>query len=90
MKDLLDVVPEAAITNRQAKWISFVITSATGKTCRWMVLAQGGGCLGVVKWYSGWRRYCFFPEMGTLYEQDCLLDIAAFCEEVTAMHKAPK
>jgi hypothetical protein len=71
------------------KWIEFVLrgSSPSGKTERWSVHAkQGGGALGEVKWYPGWRRYCFFPFAGTLYEQDCLRDIAAFCETETATH----
>ena len=36
--------------------------------------------LGQVKWYGPWRCYSFFPEAGTLFEKQCLRDIAAFCE----------
>ena len=28
-----------------------------------------GDCLGIVKWYPSWRRYCFFPKEGTVWER---------------------
>ena len=74
-----------------AKWLDFMSLgrSPSGKTERWSVHAkQGGAALGEVKWYSGWRRYCFFPFDGSLYEQDCLRDIATFCEMRTMEQRA--
>jgi hypothetical protein len=72
-----------------AKWIKFKPLDQEKRiTKRWQVLAiQGETELGIVSWYSGWRRYCFFPNPQTLYEQDCLRDIATFCEEETTTHK---
>lgn len=37
----------------------------------------------MVKWYGGWRKYAFFPYADTLFEQDCLRDIAKMLDEVT-------
>lgn len=39
--------------------------------------------LGEIKFVGGWRRFAFFPYGNTLYEQDCLRDIADFCEART-------
>lgn len=70
------------------KWIVFNICGDTGKTKMWEVVSkEGGDRLGLVKWYPGWRRYCFFPAPNTIFEQDCLRDIAQFCENRTAIHK---
>jgi hypothetical protein len=76
-----------------AKWIRFEKRPTTPgyKTDIWHVVAtQGDGYLGTVKWWGGWRRYCFFPADGSLYEQDCLRDIADFCETETRNYKAAK
>ena len=43
--------------------------------------------LGEVRWYASWRRYCFFPNEGTVFEQDCLRMIAAFCQRETRAHR---
>lgn len=52
----------------------------TGKTSTWAVCNTSGTVLGGIRWYSPWRRYCFF----TLpYQQACILD-AACLAEITA------
>ncbi len=75
-----------------AKWIEFRDVSEhfpARKTRTWAVLpkAQPGAVLGRVEWYPGWRKYVFAPEADTVYEQDCLRDIAAFCEQQTREHR---
>jgi hypothetical protein len=45
---------------------------------------------GQVRWHSPWRRYCFFPSAGTVWEQDCLRSIAEFIESETAKHRKGK
>ena len=46
--------------------------------------------LGLIKWHSAWRKYCFFPLENTVFEEDCLRDIARFMEEETKKHKENK
>lgn len=74
------------------KWIRFEEdTPPAWKTKAWRVVnTQHGAFLGWVKWWGGWRRYCFFPGDGTIFEQDCLRDIAEFCEAKTREHKEKK
>jgi hypothetical protein len=43
--------------------------------------------LGWVAWFSRWRKYAFYPKPETVYEEDCLRDIAEFCEAKTKEHK---
>jgi len=38
--------------------------------------------LGWIKWHTGWRRYAFYPEENTYYEEVCMKDIAGFLEEL--------
>ena len=73
------------------KWIEFVYIgkSESGKTDLWSVITKDGlGKLGVVEWYSRWRKYGFSPEQRTIFEEDCLRDIADFCEAKTKEHRA--
>lgn len=53
-----------------------------------MVATQGAVPLGVVKWWGAWRKYAFFPNPDTLYEQDCLRDIAQIIVDLTNEHNA--
>jgi hypothetical protein len=77
-------------------WIEFVLRVNSvlppRKTLQWEVrpVADAGNPLGEVRWYGRWRKYCFFAEPSTIYEQDCLRDIAQFCEEKTKEFRAEK
>lgn len=54
------------------------------RTKQWWVLTKDcGDHLGVVRWWSPWRCYIFLPYADTIYEQRCLRDLAAFCDEQT-------
>ena len=43
--------------------------------------------LGMIRWFAGWRKYCFFPIHQTFYEWSCLRDIAEFIESETKKYK---
>jgi hypothetical protein len=43
--------------------------------------------LGFIKWFPNWRQYCFFP-LNSLFNCECLREVALFCEEVTTAHKS--
>ena len=54
------------------------------KTKRWAIAADDGEIgLGEVKWLGRWRCYGYFPLNETVYEKQCLRDIADFCEKKT-------
>lgn len=76
------------------KWIDAYEcgTSPSGKTRIWEIgTREAGILLGYVKWHAPWRKYAFFPVNNTLYEPDCLRDLADFCEQATQTHrKAPE
>ena len=50
------------------------------KTDVWDVVSLRGAHLGEIYWYPQWRRYAFFPLPDTLFDVDCLEDIACFVE----------
>lgn len=68
-----------------ARHIRFVLTDTPGrKTAVWLIQTVDGMTdLGEVKFNGGWRCYAFFPLPKTLYERECLRDIADFCERKT-------
>ena len=67
--------------------IWFVPGEPKPKTKTWWVRAKGGSTIGLVAWFGRWRKYSFFPEGGTVWEQVCLREIADFCEARTREHK---
>lgn len=74
------------------KWIEIVRTadSPSGKTMRWQVLSSASNALlGSIYWWPTWRQYVFEPngEARIIFEEDCLRDIAHFCEQQTKAHK---
>lgn len=63
------------------------------KTSVWSVhegVAYRGVAIGQVKWFGRWKRYSFFPEGGTVFEQTCLREIAYFCETATLKHRVTR
>jgi hypothetical protein len=61
--------------------------SKGAKTRQFSVFSRANrSLLGYVKWWTNWRQYCFFP-LNSLFNYDCLREIAQFCEEATRVHK---
>ena len=59
---------------------------APRKTDAWVCKSKTGTVLGGVKWWTHWRRYCFFPANEMLFDANCLWDIADFCATATSDH----
>lgn len=62
------------------------------KTDWWIVwpTMSRSGPLGVVKWFSHWRKYTFFPNHATVLDPGCLREIANFCDKQTELHRKGK
>lgn len=70
------------------EWIEFRPGPSKPKTLTWDVVSKSAGdILGRIAWFGRWRRYSFYPEPGTVFDEVCLRDIATFCEEQTAAHR---
>jgi hypothetical protein len=69
------------------KYIYFILIQKKPKTDIWSCYnAKNDWLLGQIKWYSGWRQYCYFPE-NALFSRSCLLDIADFLKKINKEHK---
>lgn len=78
----------ATDNDQEAKFIRFREVAAFGKTQRWIVETLTGVNLGAISWYGAWRQYCFRPNEMTIFERQCLRDIAQFCESRTRAYRA--
>lgn len=43
--------------------------------------------LGLIKWYSSWRQYCFLPEEETVFNVGCLDTIEKFIKDLMEKRK---
>jgi len=51
------------------------------KTGVWNVYNQHSGVvLGQVRWFGRWRRYAFFPNPDTVWDERCLLAVTKFLQ----------
>jgi len=83
------------VSAHETKWLRFELASEQKpKTSVWRLVTKDniknhiGSEIGQVRWFGPWRGYAFFPVGGTVFEQTCLRDIAAFCEQRTKEHRA--
>lgn len=61
-------------------------TSASGKTAVIIVSSAANDApLGVINWYSSWRRYVFHPANDTLFDNECLKEISRKIMNLTAL-----
>lgn len=80
-----------AVLQQNNKYIRFIQVQKLPKTEVYAVITTvGDSILGHVKWFGSWRQYAFFPTINTVFEKQCLRDIANFCEEITKIHKDKK
>jgi len=61
--------------------------SPSGKTKLWRVFALDGSILGQIRWFSRWRKYCFYANGNTIFEETCLTEIAEFIAARTKDHR---
>lgn len=62
-----------------------VTPSKSLKTRHWEVQnSDTGAVLGLIRFFNAWRKYVFAPLAGTLYDGNCLDEIAKFTEAQTS------
>ena len=74
-----------------SRWITFEPLTPNLGTKRWAVMTKERPTqIGTVSWWGPWRKYVFHAGPQTLFDQDCLRDIADFVEAETKAHYAAK
>lgn len=43
--------------------------------------------LGYIQWHGAWRKYCFFPEGRTIWDNKCLTEVQKFIDEQMSERK---
>jgi len=82
---------EAHCVSKESKWIVFILVKEGDKTDIWHICTKDlKEKLGEIKWFGRWRTYAFFPYQDTIYEDDCLIDIANFIKEEMNARKLRK
>lgn len=76
---------------KKFRWIHFIEIGDTGKTKVYNCYnTEQQSFLGHVKWYSGFRKYSFFPQPNIVFESQCLKDISLFLDQLMIERKLQK
>ena len=72
----------------KSKYMKFIMTEKKTKSQVFSIFAKRGELLlGQVKWVSGGKEYCFFPEPQKTFNRHYLDDITDFIDEQTKASK---
>ena len=72
----------------KSKYIYFIEIETEKKTKEFLIMNSSKEIqIGVIKWYSPWRQYCFFPENETIFNIDCLKNIEYFIKDLMIERK---
>ena len=75
---------------KTTKYLKFEQLHSEGKTKRIAVLSRRhGDMLAGIRWYGPWRQYTVEPAPYTVWNKECLREVAEFLEGLMAERKAP-
>jgi hypothetical protein len=73
---------------KESEYLIFNELESKGKTNIYNVISKHDEySLGIIKWYSSWRQYCFYPEKETVFNKTCLNTIEEFIIELMNKRK---
>ena len=52
-----------------------------------LVNRQSDDTIGVIRWYGGWRQWCFFPAASSIWSNGCLADVRDFLNRLKGTGK---
>lgn len=68
---------------KEYKYLNLVEINSPTKTKVFDVLNKVFNTyLGQIKWYAPWRKYCYFPSDGLVFDEGCLADINDFINKL--------
>ena len=67
-----------------SEYLEFVdVPNHSGKTRKVNVVSKKHGySLGLIQWFGRWRQYVFVPAPETVFNKDCLRDIAQYLQDM--------
>lgn len=68
----------------------FYITTyklSTKKTSNYNIYTHDNILIGQIKWYAHWRKYCFYPEIDTIWDSKCLQEISNFLTDINISYR---
>lgn len=69
---------------KETKYLSFIVKEHKPKTKVVAVVNKTHKQeIGVIRWYSAWRQYCFYPHPHTIWNKGCLDDVNDMITELT-------
>lgn len=72
-------------------FLKFVEFEDTGKTKKFEIKTiAADNILGQIKWYGAWRKYCFYPLGGTIFDVNCMNEIISFINKLMQDRKDEK
>lgn len=91
LKGSTNAVPVMQQSAFEFEYVHFVKIKDKPKTSVWSCRNNSSDDeLGVVKWYSPWRAYCYFPTSPAVYSIGCLQDIGRFMSRQMDQRKKVK
>ena len=74
-----------------SSYLAFRELQDTGKTKVYGVASvRHGDRLGLIRWFGRWRQYTLEPAAGTIWNKDCLKEVADFLDQLMAERKKAK
>lgn len=70
------------IESRKYEHMRIVKEAEMPKTSVFSVLDKYDLVLGTIRWWSGWRQYCFMPSANRVFSKGCMNDIVSFLDEL--------
>ena len=69
------------------EWKSYLIEKSKRKTKVYWVKDKNNIEIGLIRWNTGWRKYCFYPEKFTVFDSNCLNEISGFMDKLNKGYK---
>ena len=60
----------------------YSIIKENRKTPIYWLLNNDNFNLGEIKWFPAWRKYCFYPNMDTIWDTKCLEEVIEFMNQI--------
>ena len=72
----------------QTEFLTFEEREPKEKTKVFSIATKAGTIIGWIQWYGGFRKYSFFPEANTVWDENCLKDVQSFIGKLMHQRKA--